>query len=251
MICLIRKCVCVCVCFSCLLPLLSDTHPLTRKSQHTYIHIHRYNELQAIQQETAQINISIQHTRAQSAKYKSAETHDSGRKLELSTSYVSLSISFLSLLHKHTQRHLFHSFDNRYAYRKRLEKQIVSIKEKTFKMKKSLIWFLMEVSTFVNSVASTGVLSFGSVLKNLKPPKSDVQGSRAFEEIVVRSLLRMNELWLQQLKEQRKRSERDSRRGVSCLLLLLDSLIHFTLTHSLYTHFNPQVQTTTAACSRH
>ena len=80
-------------------------------------------------------------------------------------------------------------------------------------MKKSLIWYLMEVSTFVNSVASSGSLSFGSVLKNLKPPKSDLQLNRAFEEIVVRSLLRMNELWLQQLKEQRRRSEKESRRG--------------------------------------
>eukprot|EP00938_MAST-03A_sp_MAST-3A-sp1_P001381 g1381.t1 len=43
-----------------------------------------FNEIQATQQETTRINKVIQSIRAQCAKYKSAETQDSGRKLELS-----------------------------------------------------------------------------------------------------------------------------------------------------------------------
>lgn len=47
-----------------------------------------YTEIQSTQQEVSRINAMIQSIRAQCSKYKSAETQDSGRKLELSKSYV-------------------------------------------------------------------------------------------------------------------------------------------------------------------
>jgi len=146
-----------------------------------------YAEIESIRQEHARIRKHIESVQADIQKYKICDTNNAGlRKLELGASY---------------------------ALKKRLvEDNETNLRECVTK-KRALVWYLIEAKSCMNGIASSGALQLGSAMSALRPSKQSEADYRVYEEIVMRVAIKMNDNWLNDLREQKKRIEKESRRG--------------------------------------